>query len=299
MIKCKKVHQVKISVITPFYKGNKYLPKYFECLQKNKEHLQCELEVILVNDSPAEVVDVGSCGMLDVKVINLEINSGIHFARVKGLKQATGEYVMLLDQDDLLADDALNKLFSEIVNADADLVISNAELEQKDDSVLWYRTDYHKSLVWDKKTYINVGNQIMSPGQCLIKKSEIPEKWCENILKNNCCDDYYLWLLMIDKAKVSYLDESLYVHSYTGSNVSADTEITYVSSMEMIHYLRRDESLTVNELNTLYKMVDYKYKFKLSGKFKKLVLSIRNLSIVLTNIMYKKKTQTAYGFNRY
>lgn len=80
--------------------------------------------------------------------------------------------------------------------------------------------------------------------------------------------------------------------------MSADAEVTYVSSMEMIHYLRRDESLAVDELNTLYKMVDYKYKFKQSGKFRKIVLSVSHLSIALANILYKKQTKTQYGFNR-
>jgi len=292
-----------ISVITPFYKGNKYLPSYFECLKKNKRNLQCELEVILVNDSPNDRVDAGLLDSyqseLNVNVINLEINSGIHFARVAGLKEAKGDYVMFLDQDDLLSDDALAKLYDEVNKTAADLVISNANLEQKDGSVIWYREDYHKKLVWDKETYLKVGNQIMSPGQCLIKKGAIPDKWQENILKNNCCDDYYLWLLMIDNTKAAYLDEPLYIHSYTGSNVSADAEITYVSSMEMIHYLRRDESLLVKEIDTLYKMVEYKYRFKLSGKFKKIILSIANFSIAVANIIYKKKTATAYGFNRF
>ena len=288
-----------ITVITPFYKGNKYLAKYFKCLNKNKINLQCELEVILVNDSPEETVDVSGCGALDAKVINLEMNSGIHFARVAGLKEASGDYVLFLDQDDLLVDDALKKLVSEAEKTDADLVIANATLEQKEGSVVWYRTDYHKGLVWDKNTYLKVGNQIMSPGQCLIRKNVIPERWQNNILKNNCCDDYYLWLLMIDRVKAVYIDEALYVHSYTGSNVSADAEITYVSSMEMIHYLRRDESFSVKELDAFYKMVDYKYKFKQAGKFKKIILSLKNLSLALTNILYKKRTKTAYGFNRY
>ena len=287
-----------ISVITPFYKGNKYLPKYFECLKKNKEKLQCELEVILVNDSPDEAVDVSECENLDVKITTLEINSGIHFARIAGLNVASGEYVMFLDQDDLLTDDALNKLITKAQQTEADLVISNAILEQKEGSVIWYRTDYHKKVIWDKNTYLKVGNQIMSPGQCLIKKSKIPDKWSENILKNNCCDDYYLWLLMIETAEAEYIDEPLYVHSYTGSNVSADIEITYVSSMEMIHYLRRDESLKSKELDTLYRMVDYKYNFKQSGKLKKIILSVCNIYIAIKNIIYKKKTATVYGFNR-
>ena len=44
-----------------------------ETLEKNKANLQCELEIILVNDSPDETVEVSGCGALDVKVVNLNI----------------------------------------------------------------------------------------------------------------------------------------------------------------------------------------------------------------------------------
>ena len=49
---------MKISVITPFYNGNEYLPRYQEMMDANeqtlKERLKDEhsMEVILVNDSP-------------------------------------------------------------------------------------------------------------------------------------------------------------------------------------------------------------------------------------------------------
>ena len=291
---------MKISVITPFYKGNKYLSQYFECMINNKKELsEDDLEIILVNDSPEEVIDISLCADLDVKVINLPQNMGIHYARVEGLKKATGEYVMFLDQDDFLENDALNLMAEKAKGTGSDIVIANALLMQKEGGLPWYRTDYHKGLIWDKKTYLEIGNQIMSPGQCLIKKSAIPEEWTKNILKNNCCDDYYLWLLMIEKVSTSYIDKPLYIHSYTGSNVSADMDLTYISTMEMIHYLRRDESLEVTDIDLLHKMTEYKYLFKLSGKIQKILLSLQNLSVALANIKYKKKTATPYGFNRW
>ena len=291
---------MKISVITPFYKGNKYLSQYFECMINNKNELtEDDLEIILVNDSPEEVIDISLCADLDVKVINLPQNMGIHYARVEGLKNSTGEYVMFLDQDDLLENDALNLMAEKAKETQNDLVVANALLMQKEGGLPWYRTDYHKGLIWDKKTYLEIGNQIMSPGQCLIKKSAIPDEWIKNILKNNCCDDYYLWLLMIERTSTSYIDKPLYIHSYTGSNVSADMDLTYISTMEMIHYLRRDESLAVADIDLLHKMTEYKYLFKLSGKIQKILLSLQNLSVALANIKYKKKTATPYGFNRW
>lgn len=291
---------MKISVITPFYKGNKYLSQYFECMINNKKELsEDDLEIILVNDSPEETMDISACDDLNVVTVNLPQNMGIHYARVEGLKNSTGEYVMFLDQDDLLENDALKLMAEKAKETQNDIVIANALLMQKEGGLPWYRTDYHKGLIWDKKTYLEIGNQIMSPGQCLIKKSAIPEEWTKNILKNNCCDDYYLWLLMIEKVSTSYIDKPLYIHSYTGSNVSGDMDLTYISTMEMIHYLRRDETLAVGDIDTLFDMTEYKYLFKLSGKVQKVILSLKNMKIALTNIKYKKKTATPYGFNRW
>lgn len=46
---------MKISVITPFYEGEKYMEKYVACMEANRKSLEAaghSLEVVLVNDSP-------------------------------------------------------------------------------------------------------------------------------------------------------------------------------------------------------------------------------------------------------
>ena len=75
------------------------------------------------------------------------------------------------------------------------LNVDNAKLEQADGTYLkWYRTKAHQQLAWDLPTYLKVGTQIISPGQCLIKKKAIPEFWKTNLVRVNGADDYYLWL---------------------------------------------------------------------------------------------------------
>ena len=136
-----------ISVITPFYRGNKYLQQLFLVIQKNYMHLKKEfpeanIELIIVNDSPYDIVEIPKIKIdFSFKIIDHEINSGIQQARVTGLKACSGDYVLFLDQDDVLVDDALLSQVRVLIAHNAEMVICNAYMEKKDGtSYLLYRT---------------------------------------------------------------------------------------------------------------------------------------------------------------
>ncbi|MCR5143811.1 MAG: glycosyltransferase family 2 protein [Lachnospiraceae bacterium] len=329
---------MKVSVITAFYDGNKYMPKYLKCMQANAKNLEAaghELEVIIVNDSPWVQVELdekspdktsGNHGeQTTFTIINQDQNTGIHGARVAGLKAATGDYVMFLDQDDSLSSDALVKHVNKILdyenenetlnfnhadqttncnnannNHNLPITVSNANLEQADGSMLlWYRTIYHQKKVSDLDTYLKVGVQIISPGQCLVPRKAIPDIWMEKICSKNGSDDYYLWLVMLGQNQpFEVVDEPLYTHKFTGANLSADTTNTDVSTYEFIDFLRGENILTEKQLDKLLRMSKYKADFRRQGKVGKAILSLKNIDIFIPNLIYKIKTKTPPGFNR-
>ena len=58
-----------------------------------------DVEFIVVNVSPFIDVDLNNIFVnFDYQTIKHEVNSGIHQARVTGLKASKGEYVVFLDQ---------------------------------------------------------------------------------------------------------------------------------------------------------------------------------------------------------
>ena len=294
---------MKITVITPFYEGDKYMRNLIESLMANQHNLQQkghELEVILVNDSPWKRLEAPESQNQFIKVITNESNRGIHYSRVAGLAEATGDYVMFLDQDDTLKGDALVKLLKAIVDDDADVEVANAELEQADGSLLlWYRNNYHKNLVGDLKTYLRIGIQIISPGQCLIKKTSIPDFWKTHIMTKNGADDYFLWLLMLAQGmEFKCLDEALYTHRYTAANISADTTVTDASVYDFIDLLNDCDYFKQEDIFTLHEMITYKNQFRASNTIGKITCSLANLGLFIDNIVFKKKTGTGYGFNR-
>ncbi|SDB46476.1 Glycosyl transferase family 2 [Pseudobutyrivibrio sp. YE44] len=294
---------MKISVITPYYQGDKYMDAYVDSMLKNQQSLKAvghELEVILVNDSPWKKLEAPQQEEQFLKVITNPENKGIHYSRVSGLKEATGEYIMFLDQDDIIEKDALVKLLKAITKSQADIEVANASLEQSDGTkLLWYRNAYHKSLVGDLTTYLRIGIQIISPGQCLIKKDAIPEFWTSHIMSKNGADDYFLWLLLLAKKAVfHYHDEALYTHKYTAANLSADTTVTDESVYDFIDMLNDCDYFTQEDIFTLHEMISYKNQFRASGTFGKITCSLANLGLFIDNLKFKKKTGTGYGFNR-
>lgn len=111
-----------LSVVIPVYNGQSYLR---DCLDSIlKQETRYSIEVICVNDgsqdrSP-EILEEYSQDSR-VKVLNQE-NQGISAARNNGLAHARGTYVMLVDNDDLLAEGTIEAVLEIAFQQDADIV---------------------------------------------------------------------------------------------------------------------------------------------------------------------------------
>ncbi len=302
---------MKVSVITPFYEGNEYIHEYEEMLSANERSLSTGdvLEVVLINDSPWVSVGLSGLNMSkpNWRVIANKHNVGIHASRIHGLSEASGDYIIFLDQDDRLAEDAIPLLLQEARKLAHDtgqrhcyqVLVANALLEQKDGrEIPWYRSKYHESQIANLRTYVSVGTQIISPGQCMMSKEIIPREWMTHVVTVNGADDYYLWLLLLDKGiGFHYVDEPLYIHQYTAHNISSDTGQTDRSTEQFIDYLR-ETGFSPRFLHTLERQTQYKHDFRRRGLSGKLMLTLRNFDLFLFNVYYKLRTRTPYGFNR-
>lgn len=118
------------SVVVPVYNVEKYLK---ECVDSILSQTFTDFELILVNDgskdsSPA-ICDEYAEKDSRVKVIHKE-NGGQSTARNRGIEEATGEFAVFLDSDDLICD---NNFFQDVKN----------EIEDNTDIVVFRYCKYY------------------------------------------------------------------------------------------------------------------------------------------------------------
>lgn len=290
-----------ISVITPLYYGKKYIQNLLKMMAENAVHLaagQCELEFVLVNDSPGEPVSqnalmkdtISGIGNLSVHLLQNEQNAGIHLSRVRGLEIASGEYVMFLDQDDRLEPDCLKELLTGMIKKGelADIVVGNGTRITPRGKLTIYKSGAAMRLACREKMFLYGTDMILSPGQCLIRKESIPQRWRENILYENGCDDLYLWLVMLEQGcRVWPVHKKIYYHVETVQNYSASSN-AMTKSFEQMCVLLEHVGYPAKKVRILRRRYAMKNRIKAAGsvwqKFKAVVF---NPDIAAALLLYK------------
>ncbi len=283
-----------ISIITPIYKGQKYLDMLISMISKNvnilkQQHPTIEVELIFVNDYPEVPLQVFEHADTNFKIIFMENNNneGIHQTRVNGLARAAGKFIYFLDQDDEITDNCLSSQFNRI--QDADIIVANGYRKFPDRNELLYSRDLALKLAQKERMYIYGTDMILSPGQCLIRKKAIPDQWKENIMKVNGCDDMFLWLLMFQtECKFGLNRDRLYYHTETEDNFSASSD-NMTSSFEDMCDILEDEHLIDNwKIRILRRRYRLKVAMKKnSNPITKSVIALKNLDVIIHTIGYK------------
>ena len=120
--------KMKLSVIVPVYKAEKYLR---ECVDSILGQSMSDLELILINDGSPD----GSQAIIDeyvsqyhdkVKAITVD-NGGQGRARNFGIDMARGEYLSFIDSDDYLEPDAFELMINAANENKADIVVCDME----------------------------------------------------------------------------------------------------------------------------------------------------------------------------
>lgn len=113
-----------VSVIVPVYKTEKYLRR---CLDSIIWQSYKNIELICVDDaSPdgcAQILQEYRNWDSRVKIITHKENKGLFNARVSGIAESSGRYVLFIDSDDYISKDWIRLLVEKALNAEADIVI--------------------------------------------------------------------------------------------------------------------------------------------------------------------------------
>lgn len=281
-----------ISVITPFYKGNRYINELVSNVnavaQAVKDKTGMQMELIVVNDSPDVPVELTVASEIPVTVLNNPQNLGIHGARINGIRQAKGLWIQMLDQDDLLIPEGYLETVARCQGAD--VVVGNCYYYHGENKTLLYAGKKVMDYLITENRFLTIRNLIASPGHCLIRKAALPAYWLDNPMTVNGADDYFLWMLMFSEKAVFVKNPApVYIHRNSQEgNLSFDLEKMYRSCEQMCRLLENAPEYPHNKRNALARSVYFKYlhdtrKLNLAGY-------VQYFDKVVQNGIYKATT---------
>lgn len=230
-----------ISIIIPLYKGKKFCIRLLEMINENCMYKDlykiCEIEVILVNDYPEEeIIFEKKRRYFTIEVLNQEKNMGIQSSRIKGVLYCKGEYIIMLDQDDLIKENWLYSQWNKIISENCNFCVCNGWRGRF--RTLWNEQTF-EACVNDLNYYLEFGNAICSPAQVIIKKKYLPKEWLQNIQTQNGADDFFLWIMVLKSGeKFCVNKEYLYYHT-------PDRTKNSIKDMEMIKSLKETLKLLI------------------------------------------------------
>lgn len=227
-----------ISIVIPVYNVESFLE---DSLNSVINQTFEDFEVICVDDGSTdnslEILNDFKNKDFRVKVI-AQKNKGNGGARNTGLKHATGEYVYFMDADDVLFENALEKMYNNIINNNSDIVIFKIAW-LKDGEPLSYKPqvfpfdEVFKNKSFDEFTftYKDVKYYIMNYGTFAIwakfYKKEFLDKYKEYFVfpENTAFADVRFHVAsLILASKISFEDDFLYQYRLSNQNSVTNTK---------------------------------------------------------------------------
>ena len=242
------VNQPKFSIIVPVYNVDRYLT---DCLDSICQQDYSNFELIVVNDGSTDnsraILESYANKDKRIRIYNTE-NNGVSAARNLALSVSSGDYVWMVDSDDLLACNALTML-TEVIRQYAPDII----------------TFKYNKLYKNKKDIVIDGSKLINPQK--IKKLDFFRSVFNTYQSNIQYMGGYVWLRVFKKDCIGacrfneqmkyYEDEDFFMRLYK-SMPDATTQIFSIEN-ELYYYRKRLSGLiNSNRHNRLFSL----YRFQ-------------------------------------
>lgn len=244
-----KLSDFKISVIVPMYNSEKTIKRVLESIN-DQSFKNCIVEIIVVNDGSNDesekVVEEYIASKDDniIKIINTE-NGGVSKARNLGMKSSIGNWIALVDSDDIWHQNKLELQINEIMKHN-EIDFIGTQWQNKPSTILGKKinTLYKLNL---KKLCIKMLPQTST---VLFKKEIFNEiggydenqKYAEdgNFFLKIADNDYQMYYLPIKT--IDYGDGK---RGFGDSGLSANLKEMYKGNLKNINELKNKHSITI------------------------------------------------------
>ena len=236
-----------ISIIIPFYNNEKYIN---DCVSSILNQNFTSWQAIFIDDASTDygLTVVKKIADIDKRIVLVhnKTNVGAAQSRVVGLRYARSPYIMFLDGDDILAEDALHSLWKGIKDVDA--CIGQHIILQKGKSIKpkqrtasgMYTGDALNALK-ERMIYSAGGYSGMSLDgvlwKTLFKREFIYNNLCYVDSKLWFSEDHLLFVAtMMDVSSLRIIDECVYYYKKHDNNITLLYKPKYFENAVRLYY---------------------------------------------------------------
>ena len=244
----------KVSIVIPIYNVEKFLADAIESVLNQTYK---NLEVILVDDGSPD-----NCGKIcdeyalkdeRIKVIH-KVNGGLSAARNSGIEIATGDYIMFLDSDDLLTENASELFLNKIESENADYVIGNY-INCDEDGTVWekpiFNTEKYSEFKLDIKDYTD-SFFIMNSSACnkMFRRVFIQKLGLRFEVGLPAEDAIFTTYCFIKSTRVFYIPDIIYIYRQrnAGTSISMNCTQKYFNGISKAYKIIYENFRDNNEL---------------------------------------------------
>ncbi|WP_245637455.1 glycosyltransferase family 2 protein [Methanobrevibacter filiformis] len=259
-----------MSIIVPVYNGEEYITRALNSLVNQTMGFE-NLEVILVNDgstdSSLEILKGYTENYNNALLVNLDNNSGSpSYSRNIGIKNASSEYIMFMDQDDFYEPNACELLYNKTITYDADIV-SAKYYKLRDDVKLKSSTFEKDIFVNNIHEYPELLGQSSFVWSKIFKKSLIMDN--DILFPLDGAEDIVFTIECLLKAKnILFLkDAHIYTHFINSASISRTNNVKYFNNL----LLGYENTYNVFKKNNSMDYFKYFIKMRLGYSFQVIV----------------------------
>jgi glycosyltransferase involved in cell wall biosynthesis len=234
------MNQKLVSVIIPTFNRVKFLEQAIESVLSQKS--TCEL--LIVNDGSTD----GTENLLklyrekyaDFRYIS-QVNQGVAIARNTGIKNAAGEYIIFLDDDDQLIFNGIHKLLAEISNQAENVgMVCGGLITSYEDNRPARIGNLPGNTSRNELLLRFLTSNHIALGQVIIKKQALT--WAGGFSENYpFAEDYELWTKILLKYDIAYLNHPVLLHRKHAGQVTVEKRglVRYYSDKTAFKFLQQ------------------------------------------------------------
>ena len=251
-----------VSINIPVFKCEKYI---WRCLESVKKQTYSPLEILLINDqtpdNSMEIIDQfrKENPDLNIQLFHHEKNAGLSVVRNTGIEKSTGKYLYMLDSDDFITEDCIEKLVEIAEKENPDLVVGETIcLDSKDGKEkLLFPIRATQSIYEGNdfifKRFIEGDWPIIAPNK-LYRRDWILENDLQFIPGLYSQDELWAFHCAFKINKIAFLKEVTYVYYLHGeSTIYNKTKVNFENHQTIVEWFTKGFNETNKDRQQLIK----------------------------------------------